>query len=221
MVVKCNKSLAEYKYVLAFDLASKNSGVVFFNIETKQIVFHKMIIVKNAEVPSASLWYELDDLFHDLVSQGYVKSLEEIFVVCEAAPQQAGKFSTIQTLVSLARSHATLDNYLYINKIDTYDWTGIYPITCKSYYKRLLEIDKPQKEDISKYLFEKYALKDQWTLDETDALSLIDTLLFGDKWNKDIEEKQREIKKHKKTLKLSHAINECDEEIQRLEKLKI
>ena len=58
------------------------------------------------------------------------------------------------------------------------------------------------------------------TLDETDAVFLAKTLCEV-KWNNDVDERVREEKRHRKTLKAAHAIDAVDKEIERLKDLKI
>lgn len=224
MFVKFEKSINEYKYLISFDLASKITGVCIWDINNKKPLNSQVICVSNqTNLPVMSLYLEIEKFFNNLYKQGIRK--EDIIVSFEAVPSQirAGKSSTIQTFVALARSHAILDLYLFMNEIATYDETGIYPITTHAYFKHLVGLgkdDKVTKEDIKKYLVEKYSISNSITLDESDAIFLAETLI-GSKWNKDIEEEIRNVKRHKKTLKVSHAIQKCDDEIERLENLKI
>lgn len=224
MFIKFKRSLYEYKYLVSFDLASKITGVCVWDINAKKpLNSHVISILNQTDLPVMSLYLEIEKFFNMLYEQGIKK--EEIVVSFEAVPSQirAGKSSTIQTFVALARSHAILDLYLFMNEIATYDETGIYPITTHAYYKHLVGLgkdDKVTKEDIKKYLISKYDISESITLDESDAIFLAETLI-GTKWNRDIEEEIRNIKRHKKTLKVSHAIQKCDDEIERLENIKI
>ena len=135
--------------------------------------------------------------------------------------QLRGGNSTVQTFIALARSHAILDTYLFKNKIATYDYIGVYPVSTHAYFKRLINADKDYKvtkEDIREYLYRLYSIKDL-TLDESDSIFLAKTLVEVN-WNKDINEKIKELKRHKKTLKAIHAIALVDKEIKSMESMK-
>lgn len=224
MFIKFKENLNNYKYLITFDLASKITGVCIWDIIAKKPLKTEVFCVSNqTDLSVMSLFLEIDNFFKNL----YIKQIkkEDILVTFEAVPSQirAGKGSTIQTFVALARSHAILDLYLFMNNIATYDEIGIYPITTHAYFKHIKNLDKDSKvtkEDIKDYLIDHYRLSDQITLDESDAVFLAETFI-NSKWNKDIDEKIREIKRHKKQLKASHAILKCEEEIKELQKIKI
>ena len=171
-------------------------------------------------MPASELYDLIDNYFDRLNKTGIL--LEEVLVSFESAPMQAGRFTTAQTLISLGKSHAVLDLYCYRNNIAEYDYVGVAPITTHSYFKKIKELDSKapvEKEDIHQYVIDTYGLDTKF-LDESDAVFLAQTLLEC-RWDKDITEKIKEIKRHRKTLKAAHAIKSCDEEIARLNELKI
>lgn len=175
------------------------------------------------ELPAAELKSKIEIFFNNWIASAQIDK-SKVLVVKEAMPTQLrGGSSTVQTFVALARSHCVLDTFLYNNDIDTYDYVGIYPITWHNYFKKVIGVDKDFKVDkkvVYDYNVEAYAIKYNLTLDESDAIFLCKT--FVDiKWNNDIDEQIREVKRHKKTLKAPHAIKAADEEIERLKELKI
>jgi hypothetical protein len=220
-MIKLEKSLDDFKYLLTFDLASKNTGVCLFNL--KQNKPEKVFMVQTKKKDKnfvLELYNLLDELFDELFKLGIKK--EEIFVAKEAMPTQLrGGSSTVQTFIALAKSHAVLDLYLDKNNINVYDYVGIYPASTHAYLKKVLNLDSKasvDKTDIQKYIYDTYGFQTE-TLDESDAVFLAITLI-NSKWNKDIEEEIKEVKRHKKTLKLEKAIRDCDERINFLENLK-
>lgn len=216
MQVKFTKKITDYKYLVMFDLASRVSGVCLWDlIKNIPISTDKIIVSGELELPVAEQYLLIDQYFQKIQTKYNIKK-EEILVSFEAAPSQirSGNASTIQTFIALAKSHAILDYFLYSNDIATYDYVGVYPITTHAFFKQIMGLgkdDKVKKEDIREYLYKEYNLSNL-SLDESDAIFLALTLVKS-KWNKDIQEKIREKKRHKKTLKAPHAIKSVEEEI--------
>lgn len=130
MEVKFKKTIDSYKFIVMFDLASKNTGICVWNLQTASPYFTSVIKVKGeCELPAAELEQKIHAFFNKLQEEHKI-NLSDILVVKEAMPSQLrGGSSTVQTFVALARTHCVLDTYLYKNNIDTYDYIGIYPIT--------------------------------------------------------------------------------------------
>lgn len=222
MEIKFKKSLKDFDYLVAYDLASHITGVGIIDLNTRKIVSTSVLTVTGViELPAVELENLVKNSLDQLLAKGIKK--EKILVCTEAMPTQVhGGNSTIQTFIALARSHAILDSYLYKNDFPTYDYKGVYPITTHSYYKKLMGLDskyKVTKQDLKKYLVDNYNLDPNVTLDESDAC-FIGFTLIGKKWNADIDEEIRCLKRHKKTLVQEYAINKVDTEIARLQSLK-
>lgn len=220
MYIKGKESLNKYKYLVMFDLASKVTGVCLWDLQKNEPLQTGVLkIDTSVGLPVASLYDALDKYFDAI---GQVVPLEEVLVYKEAMPTQLrGGSSTVQTFIALARSHAVLDLYLDQHNMVSYDVTGIYPASTHAYFKHIKGLgvaDKVDKQMINEYVRERYEI-DELTLDESDAVFLAETFVMS-KWNRDIDELVREVKRHKKTLKASHAINECNNKIELLLSLK-
>lgn len=219
-MVKFSEQLSNYDYLVMFDLASKITGVCLWDIKNHKPLKTSVLKVSGKdELPSKELFLLIKDYFDKLYEEGY--DLCKVLVSKEAAPLQAGKFTTAQTLIALGKAHAILDFYCAWNNMAVYDYNGIAPITTHSYFKHIMGWDNKHpvdKTDIQKYLKETYELGEV-TLDESDAVFLAQTLVDSH-WNKQLDEQIREVKRHRKTLKAPHAIKGCDEEIERLTALK-
>ncbi len=220
MEIKLKKSLAEFKYLVMFDLASKVTGVCLWDIASARPIRTDILkVTGKLELPAAELESLIDGYFAELDKTGI--SFDQILVAKEAMPTQLrGGSSTVQTFLALARSHAILDRYLYSNGIATYDYVGVYPISTHSHLKKLRgwESSHPvDKIDIREYVSETYGL-DQLSLDESDAVFLAKTLIEV-KWDNDIRDRIREVKRHMKDLKAEHAKKACLDEIRRLSEL--
>lgn len=223
MEIKFKKKLSDYKYLVMFDLASRVSGVCVFDLAKQEPLFTRVIKVDGSiveELPAAELKQQIDNFFLDLIHREI--PLSDIVVSKECMPMQVHGSSTINTFVALARSHAILDVYCYEHAIDVYDYTGVYPASTHAYYKKLLDCDKETKvtkEMIRDYLYQIYPNLKELTLDESDAVFLAKTL-YDIKINHDIEERIRQIKRHRKTLKSESAIKKLNEQIEVLNSLK-
>lgn len=220
MVIKCKKSLDEYDYLIMFDLASHNTGVCLWNLKANKPENTFTVVSNKVDGNFVfDLYQQLENLFQSIQNKGI--SLTNIFVSKEAMPVQLrGGSSTVQTFIALAKAHAILDLFLEQHDIDTYDYVGVYPASTHAYLKKVLGLDSKasvDKKDIKKYIYDNYGLDTQ-TFDESDAVFLAQTLI-NSKWNKDIEEKIKDIKRHKKTLKMTKAIQDCDDQISSLQSM--
>ena len=220
MEIKFKRKLSEFKYLVMFDLASKITGVCLWDVQSARPIRTDVLKVSGkTELPAAELDGLIDGYFAELNKMGI--SSDQILVAKEAMPTQLrGGSSTVQTFLALARSHAILDRYLYSNGIATYDYVGVYPISTHSYLKKIRgwESDRPiGKTDIREYVSERYGL-DALSLDESDAVFLAQTLVEV-KWDNDVRERIREVKRHMKELKAEHAKQACLDEIGELSEL--
>lgn len=223
MVIKFKDKIDAFDYLIMFDLASKITGVCVWDIKKKSPYCTRVIRVKDGtELPFADLKEKINSLFDEIDK---IIGLKRCFVSKEMMPTQIhGGSSTVQTFVALAKSHAILDVCCYERGIACYDYKGVAPATTHAHYKHIKGLglkDKVTKEMVKDYLYELFPTQMQTTtLDETDAVFLAKTLCEV-KWNNDIDEKVREEKRHRKTLKATHAIDDVDKEIGRLKSLKI
>lgn len=222
MEIKGVTSIKKYHYLIMFDLASYTTGVCVWDIKKNKPHLTRVLKVKNtAQLAIADLEVEIRSFFEELVLLGIHSS--EVVVACEAMPMQAGKFTTIKTLLSLAQAHAVLNLYCHKNNIDVYDYVGIAPASWRAHYKRVLNLPAKTpvtKEDVNAYVVKHYELQYKLTCDESDAVFLCATLMDY-KYNEDIKELIRAEKRHKKSLKAKHAIQAVDVKIAALEQLKI
>lgn len=219
MKIQFKNSLGDYDYLLMFDLASRKTGVCLWDISTATPVWTTIIEVRGEkETPSEELYVLLDRLMDQLRDKGISPSTD-VLIGKEAMPTQIrGASSTVQTFLALARSHAILDLYAAQNDIDVYDYVGVYPISTHAYLKKLVEIPegrKVQKQDIKDYVVTTYGVADDLSFDEYDAIFLAQTLVRV-KWNKDINEEIRALRRRRKELKSASRVSVYLEEEKRL-----
>ncbi len=216
MEIKFKDKLENYDYIIGVDLASYKTGVCVYDIKQNCFVDSNVIEVsKQSEDKIFELYNKLDAFFIELLA----KRSGNYIIVKEACPSQNGPFSTISTLQSLAQAHAVLDIVATLHKIPFYDYRGVHSITVKSFF-RTKENSKPQKEDIRKKIVEFYNLKDdELTNDISDAMGVVHVFIHK-KWNADIDQEIKNIKKEIKALIKEEAINIRKDKIQALEDIK-
>lgn len=216
-MVKFNRPLTDFDAIVGIDLATYRTGVCVYNIKTQQMdQFFEVVVDKNSECKVASLFGQLNLMWENLLDK-YGK----ILVIQERMPQQCGIASTVATLQSLAKSHAIME--LSISQkfhVELYDENGIHTTSIKSYFKTE-QCPKPQKEDLRRVLVEYYHLdNDALTDNISDAMAVVHVLIHK-RWNADIDDHIKEIKKEIKKLKAKNAISARQTEIERLLALKI
>ena len=221
MQVKFNRRLEDYKYILSFDLAKHKSGFALVDFVDKKIPYSGLIVT---DPQKEMVW---DDFYADLKARLlFIKENfgSSFFVLKERLPNQAGPRSTIATLQGLAGAHAIFDFFLAENNLDTYDWHGVHSVSVKAYYKQVTNLEKPQKTDIFnaiKQTYPTWEVPEDNTLsyDISDSVAVVETLV-NRKWNADIDERKRELKRELKKAKAQRKIDSLNAEIERLDKLK-
>ena len=221
MEIKFKKKLSDYDFLVMFDLATKNTGVCIWDIKNAKPIETQTLVTSNSSWSMAiGLWDTLDGFFMDLIKKYKPNGL---LVYREAAPYAQGKFTTSKTLVALGKAHAVLDLAIHKYGLDTFDESGISPMTTHAHYRRLKNLPstaKVTKEDLRDYLKEKYGLVPKTGLDETDAAFLCVTFVESF-WDKTIDEEVKAEKRHRKTLKAAKAIETSDARIAELKSMKI
>lgn len=222
MIVRCNRKLKDYDYLVMFDLASHKTGVCVWDIKNnKPVKTCTLVVTKEDGIFVSNLYEQIHEFFVKTIMELRTTS-SQIFISKEAMPTQLrGGSSTVQTFIALAKAHAILDLCSKNFGLDVYDYTGVYPATTHAYLRKVLGLESKaaiDKKDIKKYIEENYGITVN-SLDESDAVFLAVTLI-NTKWNKDIDEEIKEVKKHKKILKSAKAIRDCDDLMEELEKLK-
>lgn len=220
-MVKYNYDLSNYDYVLSFDLAKQKTGWALVDIKSNRIEDFGMIIL---DEKADSVWLNIYDKIAAVLENAkrYCSKLEKrFFVLKEKLPNQAGKFTTIASLQGLAQVHAIWELACDKSEVEIYDFDGVHSVSVKAFFKRKYEVEKPQKEDIAKLVCENYCFDiGDNPLDITDAIACVQTLVEH-KWNEDIKDKIKELKKEQKNYKTEKKKNQIAEEIQRLERLEV
>ena len=220
MEIKTIKPITDYDYLVMFDLASKNTGVCLWNLKMNYPKWTKQLVVDDKIEPRTKALYDLlDDFFIRLKEE--LGDLSRIFVCKEAMPAQVGGASTVQTFLALAKAHAVLDLYTSLHDIDVYDYVGIYPVTAHAFYRRLKGLghtEKVTKSHIGNYVYNHFSLFCS-SQDESDAVFLAYTLVET-KWDNDIYDAQKQLRKHARGLVKDAAKSKIKEEIAALDLLK-
>lgn len=220
-MVKFNQSIKDYHYVLSFDLAKQKTGWALVDVVEHHIEKYGMITLNDKAIsPWVDLYDKITNVLKD-IKEFCRESGNRFFVLKEKLPNQAGRFTTIASLQGLAQVHAIWELACEKSEVECYDFEGVHSVSVKAFYKRKYDVEKPQKEDIAKLVCENYCFDiGDNPLDITDAIACVQTLVEH-KWNEDIKDRIKELKKEQKTYKTEKKKDQINEEIQRLERLKI
>lgn len=218
-MVKFNKHLTDYRYVLAFDLAKHRTGYALVDILNNVVAMSGLVDMDNgAEFPWSGVYSQFMDVIHTAKS---IAGDDEFFVTKEKLPNQAGRFTTIASLQGLAQVHAIWELCCCHSGVEVYDCEGVHSVSVRAHIAHQTGIEKPTKEDVADYVSKKYGFKGVSTaLDVTDAIAVVDTLV-DKKWNSDIDVEIKTLKKQIKTYKTDKKKNGLLAEIDRLKELKV
>lgn len=220
-MVKYNYNLSNYDYVLSFDLAKQKTGWALVDIKSNRVEMSGVIIL-NEKVDS--VWLDIYDKIVIVLEcvKKHCRNLEKkFFVLKEKLPNQAGKFTTIASLQGLAQVHAIWELACEKSDVEVYDFDGIHSVSVKAFFKRRYGVEKPQKEDIAELVCGNYCFDiGDSPLDITDAIACVQTLVEY-KWNEDIKDKIKELKKEQKKYKTEKKQLEIIKEADRIRGLLI
>ena len=99
---------------------------------------------------------------------------------------------------------------------------GVHATSAKAYFRHITDIDKPEKQDIYDKICLLYFDDKEKVLnfDVSDSIAVALTLI-NSKWNKDLDERIKELKKDLKKFKSDKKLSEINEQINKLKELKI
>ena len=220
-MIKYQRKLNDFQYILSFDLAKRVSGYALWDFKNDKVLMAGVIDTRLA--PSDFIWKFFYDEVDKVIKKAQkiigVNKSSLLFLTKEKLPTQNGPHSTIETLQGLAQAHSIFDLVASNAGIEMYDYEGIHSVSVKAYFKSLLiDNEKPQKEDIAKYIKERFVGFDfgSLSLDVTDALAVAITLVEK-KYDMDIKDEIKRIKKELKTYKSVAKKNELEEQIKHLQ----
>lgn len=220
-MIKFNNSLKDYNYILSFDLAKQKTGWALVNIKKNVVEKFGMILL---DEKAGSAWTDLYDKIADVLVgiKAYCMSMRsKFFVAKEKLPNQAGKFTTIQSLQSLAQVHSIWELACFKCGADVYDLDGVHSVSVKAFFKRKYCIGKPTKDDIAKCVCKDYSFSlGDFPDDITDAAACVMTLVEY-KWNEDLKNRIKELKKDKDKYKSIKKKQEIDVEMQKLKEMEV
>lgn len=211
-MVKFTKHINDYEYVLSFDLAKYKTGWALIDIPSQRIAECGMIV---CEGDDDRIWADYKIKIEEVIAMVAEKyPTEKTLITKEKLPNQAGKFSTISALQALAQAHAVWAIVCASAPIDVYDYDGVPAVSVKAHVRKQTGIEKPTKQDVAAYVAEQYQFNTDFVpLDVTDAIGCADVLLES-KWNADIKDEIKGIKKQIKGYKSTKKIEELQQKIQ-------
>lgn len=216
MEMKFQKKINDFNKILSFDLAKRKTGWSLISIKNKLILDCGVI-----ETSEVNPWESLYSAFSEIIEK-YAINGELTLITKERLPNQAGRYTTINSLQELAKVHAIFDLCCQTHNSLIYDFDGVHSKSVKSHFEKLTNITNPTKEDIANVInleYENVIGKDM-NLDITDSIAVSITLL-DHKWNSDIDKQISELKKEIKKYKTEKKKNELLSEIDRIQMLKV
>lgn len=247
-MLKFSGSLRDYPFVLSFDLAKNVAGWSLVDTRDNTYTVLDCDIIDMSKYSKEDFWLEykkrLIDVFvrtrYELHTRGFDDAV--ILVTKEKLPSQAGVTSTIATLQALAKVHAVfelaLDEMIARDPLRTlflpYDKTcpcgvehketenGVHAASVKALFRKIIGIDKPTKQDIREAVSKICRGKDVSSLKEDISDSIAVTITLKEvKFNADIDEERKALRKKIRSLKSENAKVPYAEELKRLESLKL
>lgn len=223
MIIKFQRPLSEFDFILSFDVAKFLTGWSLINFKTFEII--EAGIIDMSSVKDECIWpkyYTEMTKVISFCSFYHPEIAGKFFVTKEKMPLQAGHFSTISTLQALAQAHAICDMAMYNEGVPVYDYEGVHSVSVKALFKKLTGVEKPTKLDIKKYIEDNFKGVDisQFTQDVSDSIAVSYTLVMV-KWNNDIKEEIKNFKKEQKKYKTKQKQNEIEERIEQFKALMI
>lgn len=199
-VVDSDKQLQDYSYIIGLDLALYHTGISVYKIDEEKFVEYEEILFnptdkEKQQTPVSILYFNL--MKEKL--EYYKNKFPNSFLVKEQQPLQCGFKSTISTLMGLNMAHTIISILCYNLFIDEYDDKGIHSISVKALHKTD-SILKPTKIDIMNDICREYDIDNKTLTDNiSDSMAVVDCLIKKT-WNAKIQEQNKELKKHLKTL---------------------
>ena len=191
--------LSDKKYILSIDLALAKSGWNIYCLNTKKIVEKGMIQTKAKDVHGIRLKHIYKTV------KGIHKKYPDCHIVKESCPMQAGKFTTIKVLQSLAKAHSVVEMYYpYADNIHS-----------TSIKWKIGGSGSTKKDRIREIVNEIYSLDIKKSeLDISDSVAVLRTFLI--KFNEEIDKEVKTIRKKIKTLKTDKAVKNSNVKIEEL-----
>jgi len=201
------KDLRNKDYIISIDLALAKSGWSVYDLKTKKIIDYGIFVTK----PNKLMGERLRTI------HGEIRKIQKMYpnyhIIKETMPLQ-NAFTTIKTLQGLAMSHAIA---LLLSPLAD----DVHPLSIKSVVRKYMGADsktKTSKDEVRYAMNEIYGLdiKDN---DISDSIGVLYT--FKIKFDKEIDEDIKQIRKKIKTLSTQTAIDKNIKLIKDLENRKI
>ncbi len=227
---KFNRTLPSSIYFLSFDLAKKLTGWslthVNMNDDNANFKFIDGGLINSNNFDNDSFYTSLYTAFTDVITKANDVSKRDgvpLIIIKERLPNQNGPHSTIATLQGLASVHAIFDYAVEQSGINYYDKDGVHSTSVKSVFKKLARLDANStidKCDIKNIINKMVENSNIVDTNISDSLAVVITLIFH-KWNADIDEGLKELRKYKKKFKSDAKQKEIDNKMQIISMMRI
>lgn len=237
--LKFEDNLLHYPFVLSFDLAKHIVGWTLMKVDEKpyEIVTYGLIDLSKCNLENFWLIYK------HAIKEAFDRALvytDCVVVTKEKLPSQAGGASTIATLQALAKAHAVFEVALYEaiteegKNLIPYDdcaptgtekkasESGVHAASVKALFRKITGLEKPTKQDIRDAVCKMCVGRDISDQREDISDSAAVTITLREvKFNNDIEEEKKALRKRIRSLKLESAKEPYKDDIEFLDSLKL
>ena len=194
--------LSDKRYILSVDLALAKSGWCVYDLKTRKIIDYGGFKTKASD----KMGVRLRVIYKTI--KDIAKKYPNYHIIKESLPRQSGKFTTIKVLQGLAQAHGALE--MFYPQADE-----VHPVTIKC---RIGGNRSASKDDVREIVNGIYNLnlKDN---DTSDSVAVLHG--FKIKFNQNIDDEIKKIRKKMKTLKTDKAVKNSNVKIEELENRKI
>lgn len=248
-MLKFSGSLRDYPFILSFDLAKNVAGWSLVDTRDDTYTVLDCGLIDMSKYSKEDFWLEYKNRLIEvfILARYTLRSLflddAVILITKEKLPSQAGVTSTIATLQALAKVHAifelALDEMIARDPILDplflpYDKpcpcgverketeNGVHAASVKALFRKIIGIDKPTKQDIREAVSKICRGKDVSSLKEDISDSIAVTITLKEvKFNADIDEERKALRKKIRSLKSDSAKAPYLETMARLESFKL
>ena len=196
----------DIRYVIGLDLSTVSSGIALYSVREGKVL--KFSSIRDSSDCKIYLQGKKIAEWIKQVQQEFNIKQEELLIAKEQQPLQYGKFTTISTLIAIAKVHGIIENLCYC-----WHWS-VLDVPVATVRKTVLGNAKADKEEVFKSISRRCPEILEWKgeHDIADAIGVcygaIPALLnfYGDL----IKEKKKELKKYKSVKKLQEIQNEIN-----------
>lgn len=194
-----NRKISSIKFIVGIDPSTTSTGICMMRITDKGL---ELVRTDNIRSNSEDKIYEQMAGIKNFIEKHFLfdEIRENVLIAKEQQPLQYGKFTTINTLISIGKIHGLIEDYAYSNGFSLLD------VPVATIRKTVLQDSKADKEQVFQFLSQQYPqiLEYKGSHDVSDAIAVAYGAIPALKnfYKEKIKEIKKEIKKYKSNKKI-------------------